>query len=475
MPGGHHHHAPAGLDPPLQVADDAGGVAAVSLGRRRPQAERAPCVLQGGRRFRPPGACFARRQRIERRNGPPGQPQLVAVLADLLQRAERGGAEVDRRLSPGGGVDPARLQELLARPDQLHRPGADPLRLAHQQRRPVREQVGHQLHPVGEDGRERLHPLDGVAVGDPAEDLLQRRMPPGEQLRALAHLLRQRQLAARRRPQPALRDLQRPLVRRFEVADLLDGVAPELHPQRVLLGRREHVQDPAAHRDLAALLHQVDAVVPGVDQAADGAVQVGVLAGREPHRLQVGEPGDDRLQDGPDRRHDHVQRAALAVPAGLHGVRVGEAAQHREPLPDRVRPRGQLLVRQRLPRREVRDPRRVEQARQGGGQVLGLPAGRGHREHGAAAARPQGAAQRRGEHRPQRGRRHDLLVRARPFEGPRQPGIGARKVNKSRKRHFRPHNRRKTPWQGSPKPRNPTGPRYRVPGYATRPFPRMRK
>ena len=78
------------------------------------------------------------------------------------------------------------------------------------------------------------------------------------------HVVGEQQLAARRRPQPVLGDLERALVGDLEVADLLDLVAPELHPQRVLLGRREDVEDAAAHGEVAAPLDQLGAGVAGV-------------------------------------------------------------------------------------------------------------------------------------------------------------------------------------------------------------------
>ena len=75
----------------------------------------------------------------------------------------------------------------------------------------------------------------------------------GDQLgRARAHRVGEQDLAARRRPQAVVGDLQAALVGDGEPADLLDVVAPELDPQRVVLGGREDVEDAAAHRELAA-------------------------------------------------------------------------------------------------------------------------------------------------------------------------------------------------------------------------------
>jgi hypothetical protein len=76
----------------------------------------------------------------------------------------------------------------------------------------------------------------------------------------------EKQLPARRGPQPVRSDLQRALIGHLEVADLLDLVAPELHPQRVFLRRWEHVEDSAANREVPALLDQFGAHVSGADQ-----------------------------------------------------------------------------------------------------------------------------------------------------------------------------------------------------------------
>ena len=198
----------------------------------------------------------------------------------------------------------------------------------------------------------------------------------------------EQQLAARRRPHPVLGDLEGPLVGDPEPADLLDGVAPELDPQRVLLGRREDVDDAAADGELAALLDQVDPGVGGRRQPLDDVVQVHLVTGAQRHRLQVAEAGDHRLQHRPHRRDHDLDRSVLDV----GGVRVGQAAQDREPPPDGVAARAEPLVRQRLPGGELDHGVGREQVAQRGGELLGLAAGGGHGEH-----RTAGAAGQRGE------------------------------------------------------------------------------
>ena len=78
---------------------------------------------------------------------------------------------------------------------------------------------------------------------------------------------------------------------------------------------------------------------------------------------------------------------------------MGQPAQHGQAPADRVGARRQPFVRERLPAGVERDGVGAEQAGQRLGEVLGLPAGRGDREHGppvraasAAAANGRNAA-----------------------------------------------------------------------------------
>ena len=74
----------------------------------------------------------------------------------------------------------------------------------------------------------------------------------GEFLGAVPDRRSQQQFPAGRRPQPVVGPADAALVGDLEVADLLDRVAEELDPQRMLLGGREDVDDAAADGDLAA-------------------------------------------------------------------------------------------------------------------------------------------------------------------------------------------------------------------------------
>ena len=236
--------------------------------------------------------------------------------------------------------------------------------------------VEEEFHPFRQHRRERLHALDGYPFGDLAEHVGEAWVIGGKLLRLLPHRRGQQQLTAGRRPQPGRRDGQAALVCSPEAADFLDRVAPELDPQRVLFCGREHVQDAAPHGDLAAVLHQVRASVPDLDQPGHGGLEVGGLPGTQLDGLQVTEPGDHRLEQASHRGHHRGERAGLR--AGR--VRVSEPAQHREPLAGGVGTRGEPFMRQRLPGREVGDGLGRKQRAEGIAEFFGLTRSRSHRE-----------------------------------------------------------------------------------------------
>ncbi len=63
------------------------------------------------------------------------------------------------------------LQELLAGGDQVVRPAARPLGVEHEHVGVLRHQVDEHLHVVDQHRRQRLHALDGVALGELLGDL----------------------------------------------------------------------------------------------------------------------------------------------------------------------------------------------------------------------------------------------------------------------------------------------------------------
>ena len=210
------------------------------------------------------------------------------------------------------------------------------------------QHVDQELEVVDQHRGQRLHALDRDAGGHLGGHLGQLGVALAQGGRATAYVVGEQELTARRRPQP-LGLVDGALVGDREGADLLDLVAPELHPDRVLLGRREHVDQPAADRELAALLDQVDPGVRRVGQAPGHVVEVGGLADDQLDRLEVAEALHLRLEDRAHRCDHDPERPGVGVDA-----RMTQPAEHRQPAADGVAARAQPLVRQGLPAREVR-------------------------------------------------------------------------------------------------------------------------
>ena len=122
----------------------------------------------------------------------------------------------------------------------------------------------------------------------------------------------------RRRDLHLLHVPQRALRERGEPAQRLDLHVEHVHAHRPLLGRREHVQQAAAQRELAALLHLVGALVARADQLCRALVQVQQLAHAQRERvraqLRVG-----HLLRQRHRAHHHHRLLAPGVLRGASG------------------------------------------------------------------------------------------------------------------------------------------------------------
>ena len=263
------------------------------------------------------------------------------MLDGLVQRHEAGIAHVDRQAAARGGAGPCRSQELLGGGDQFVGAAAHLLRFQHQEAGAGGQHIGHLLHLLDQHRAEGLHALGGDAGGDALEDLAGPGQLLGHGTGPLAHLGGQQDLPAGWGVQAVGHGVQGALIGHREVAHLVDLVAEEVHPHGVRLGGREHVQDAAAHGELAALLHHVHAYVGGVDQRTHQIVQGELLPHLRPHRHQVAQALRDGLQQGAHRHQQHVH--------GLLGLRVRDAAQGRQASGHGVGPRGELLVRESLP------------------------------------------------------------------------------------------------------------------------------
>ena len=199
----------------------------------------------------------------------------------------------------------------------------------------------------------------------------------GEAPGPLANRGREEQFTHRRREHAVGREFQRPLVTHSEGANLLNGVTPELDPQRVFLGRREDVENPTAHGKLPASLDEVDPVVAHVDEMLNRLGEVGCRVDCHPHRLDIAETRSHRLQDGPNRCDDDIDR----LNERIGGIWVGQSAQDRHPPTHGVGRGGEPLMRERLPAREHDDVAVGQKCAKARREILCLAAGcRGNEE-----------------------------------------------------------------------------------------------
>ncbi len=275
----------------------------------------------------------ARRQRAQR---PPRPARRFRRLPHPGQRAVCGGGQVhalhvrgvQRRGPAERGRGPRRLEELLAGAHQVRRAGADLLRIAQQHVRTVRHDVGQQLQFAGLQHRQqRLHALDRNAGGHLVEHLHQGRVGRvvlGEARRAFLDLLGQQQFPAGRGDEGAHLEFgDGPLVGDGERAQLGDLVTPELDSHRVVRGRREDVEDAAAHRELAALADHVGTGVGQLDEPLDQLVEVVLRADTQGDGLDVAQTGGHRLHQRAHGRDDHPQLGSVVAVLGVR-----EPAQH---------------------------------------------------------------------------------------------------------------------------------------------------
>ena len=198
--------------------------------------------------------------------------------------------------------------------------------------------------------------------------------------RALAHLGAEQQLAAGEQFDLCQFLGRGALVRHRELPDLLDFVSEELDAHRMLVGRGEDVEDAAAHRELAAAGHHVDARVGEVDELRGQAGEVVTAPSRdESYRLEAGQVVGERLQSGAHGGDDDdvgdggwIIRGIL-LPA-LQRAEGADAFAHG------FGARTQPLVRQRLPGGEF-DHRGLRcDAGQRLSERFGVPTGRHDRE-----------------------------------------------------------------------------------------------
>ena len=247
---------------------------------------------------------------------------------------------------------------------------------------------------------------------------------------------------------------ERALRERREVADRLDLVAEQLDPRRLILGRGEDVEDPAADRELAAVVDLLDPLVAAAGEQLGDVAEVDLLAPRE---REAGRP-QRRVGDRLGERHgagDDDRRLLVAI--------ADEGVEGGDPEADEVWRRRQVRLVAGPPGRVVADAARRQVGAELAGEVTGAAIVGGDDEQ-----RPPGEA---GLRLGQRGEQ----IRAQPG-GDRDRGPfavaggvdagGERREGRRRLRLPRGGN-------GAPPFLSP-GSRARVPPTARRPGPRLR-
>ncbi len=204
-------------------------------------------------------------------------------------------------------------------------------------------------HLFGQHRGQRLHAFHGLLLADALQHVHRMRHRGHELLGTGRNLIGDQQLAARHRVQTrrSVLSIQRALIGHGEVPHLLHFITEELHTHRVSLIRRKDIQDAAADGKLAPPGHHIHPAVGGSGKAGDDVVEFVEATRAQAYRLEVPEPGHDRLNNRPNRCDHHIKRAGL--------FRVGKVAQHSQAPAHSVRARGEPLMRQSLPGGEMRD------------------------------------------------------------------------------------------------------------------------
>ena len=128
---------------------------------------------------------------------------------------------------------------------------------------------------------------------------------------------------------------------RRERAHLFDVVAPELDAQRLAAGRREDVDEPAANRELAALVGTLDTFVAGERKRLGELFEADPVARRDPDRLRPRVRRWHRLGQRRGRSGDEpaggedIERASAFADEVRRGFEAGApvdapARQHRD-------------------------------------------------------------------------------------------------------------------------------------------------
>ena len=300
-------------------------------------------------------------------SGPSGA--TVTVHAGALRvREQPVERDVQAREAAGGVCAPClgqRASEVRLLGHDVGGAIAQPLRLHQHDLRVGGNEVEQHVLRVHEPRQPRLHAVEGQTVGQALPLLAAPRLERDETPGTGADLVGRQQLAAREDPHFG-EIVRRPLVVDGELREPVDLVAPQVDPDRVVRGRREHVDDRAADADLAAVLDLVLAAISRLHESRDQLVAVAPLAGPHLDRFDLVDVRAEPLHQRPDRGDDDFGRPG----------RVEQAPDGPQPAAHRLDTGTDTLERQRLPRGEQVDLVRSEVSVEVVGQTLGIGGGR---------------------------------------------------------------------------------------------------
>ena len=157
---------------------------------------------------------------------------------------------------------------------------------------------------------------------------------------------------------------QRALGERREPAQRLDLDVEHVDPHRALLGRREHVQQAAAQRELPALLDLLDALVARRDELGGALVEVEQLAHAQRERVRAQRRVGHLLRQRHRADHDHRRLELVGVPS-----RGQQRVERRDAQADQVRRRREVRLVGDAARGVVAHPPRRQPGAQVGRQV----------------------------------------------------------------------------------------------------------
>ena len=208
--------------------------------------------------------------------------------------------------------------------------------------------VGQVVEQGGGAFEEQRQVVLDAGRGQPGLQILVQRTAPGIHIETLAQRgqhagdagLVHRHFAAGQHVH-GLDLVQRTLAFRIERTDRIDVLVQQFHPQWLVGTHREHVEQAAAHGEVAGVHHLRHVAIAGTFQAALLGLQIQALAD-----LQV------------EAATDHIAARGQLLQQGLHrhdhqaALQRGQAVQGGQTLRDDVRMRAEAVVGQGFPVRE---------------------------------------------------------------------------------------------------------------------------